>query len=137
MATYRLTATADAEIDAITEYSVLNFGLETARDYITGLHDRFGLLADHPSWGNDYSHISPGLRRYEYRSHLIYYRPQGGRYPHPPRPRRQAGPGKALLKTIILLQKIRITTLQSNLPLINAASRTLRFEMPQRPIKRI
>jgi len=78
MGTYRLTATADAEIDAIAEYSILNFGLETARDYITGLHDRFGLLADHPSWGNDYGHISPGLRRYEYRSHSIYYQPQGG-----------------------------------------------------------
>jgi toxin ParE1/3/4 len=47
--------------------------LHVAHTYLTGLHDCFALLADNPSWGNDYDFIAPGLLRYEYRSHAIYY----------------------------------------------------------------
>jgi toxin ParE1/3/4 len=77
MAKYRLTNKAEAEIEAIYEYSVLSFGLETARDYLVGLHEKFELLAEHQSWGGDYGFIAPGLRRYEYRSHSIYYQVTG------------------------------------------------------------
>jgi toxin ParE1/3/4 len=73
MATYQLTNKAESEIERIYEYSILNFGLQVARDYISGLHDCFELLADHQSWGSDYSFIASGLMRYEYRSHSIYY----------------------------------------------------------------
>lgn len=73
MGVYRLSAKADADIDAIYEYSILNFGLNTARDYLNGLFARFDTLADHPDWGNDYSFVAPGLRRFEHTSHSIYY----------------------------------------------------------------
>lgn len=73
MGNYRLTTQADQEVADIYEYSILNFGLDTAAKYLTGLHERFVLLADHPSWGSDYGHILHGLCRYEYRSHSIYY----------------------------------------------------------------
>ncbi len=46
-----------------------------AQDYISGLHDCFELLAEHQTWGSDYSFIFSGLKRYEYRSHAIYYQP--------------------------------------------------------------
>ncbi|OLF71876.1 hypothetical protein AWH62_12125 [Maricaulis sp. W15] len=69
MAAYRLSAKADADIDAIYEYSILNFGLATASTYIDELFARFDLLADNPGWGNDYTHIAPGLRRYEHTRH--------------------------------------------------------------------
>lgn len=75
MATYQLTNKAEHEIDTIYEYSILNFGLTTAQEYVSGLHECFLLLADHHSWGNDYGFIKEGLCRYEYRSHSIYYLP--------------------------------------------------------------
>jgi toxin ParE1/3/4 len=73
MAAYQLTNKAESEIERIYEYSILNFGLRVAQDYVSGLHHCFELLADNPSWGNDYGFIKAGLRRYEYRSHSIYY----------------------------------------------------------------
>ena len=73
MARYRLSHKAEADIEGIALYSVERFGLATAQDYLDGLHRRFELLGDHPSWGNDYSFIAPGLQRYEHRSHAIYY----------------------------------------------------------------
>jgi toxin ParE1/3/4 len=73
MGKYQLTNNADSKIDEIYEYSILNFGLDIAQDYILGLHERFQLLADNPTWGNDYGHIKNGLNRYEYVSHAIYY----------------------------------------------------------------
>jgi len=74
MAKYQLSNEADVEVDTLYEYSILNFGLTTAQEYVSGLHEKFGALADHQSWGNDYGFIRPGLYRYEYRSHSIYYK---------------------------------------------------------------
>lgn len=54
MAAYQLTNKAESEIERIYEYSILNFGLRVAQDYVSGLHHCFELLADNPSWGNDY-----------------------------------------------------------------------------------
>lgn len=73
MRKYQLTNRAEDEIEHIYEYSILNFGLDVARDYLTGLYQCFDTLADSPSWGNDYGTIERGLLRYEYRSHSIYY----------------------------------------------------------------
>lgn len=73
MAAYKLSAAADADIDAIYEYSIVNFGLAVAREYLAELFARFELLADHADWGSDYGHIVPGLRRYEHTSHSIYF----------------------------------------------------------------
>jgi toxin ParE1/3/4 len=74
MEKYQLTNEAENEIESIYEYSILNFGLTTARDYISGLHKKFEVLADNQSWGSDYGFIRPDLCRYEYRSHSIYYK---------------------------------------------------------------
>ena len=71
MATYRLSSKAEWEVDEIYAYSVENFGVEIAKDYVARLHERLRLLADHPGWGRDYGHIEPGLRRYEHQSHSI------------------------------------------------------------------
>jgi len=73
MENYQLTNEAETEIEKIYEYSILNFGLATARGYISGLHEKFEVLAGNQSWGNDYNFIRFGLYRYEYRSHSIYY----------------------------------------------------------------
>jgi toxin ParE1/3/4 len=73
MAIYKLTNKAEIEIENIYEYSIINFGLQVAQVYLLGLHDCFDLLADYQSFGTDYGFIEPGLFRYEYRSHSIYY----------------------------------------------------------------
>jgi len=73
MGNYQLTKKAENEIGDIYEYSILNFGLAIAQEYVLGLHDCFNLLSENQSWGNNYSFITPDLHRYEYRSHSIYY----------------------------------------------------------------
>jgi toxin ParE1/3/4 len=78
MAVYELTAKAESEIEGIYEYSITNFGFSVAQDYLMGLHACFQLLADHQSFGTDYSFIVLRLRRYEYRSHSIYYQTTEG-----------------------------------------------------------
>ncbi len=49
MGNYQLTNKAEHEIEDIYEYSILNFGIQTAQDYLSGLHDCFKLLSDNPS----------------------------------------------------------------------------------------
>ncbi|WP_417491806.1 type II toxin-antitoxin system RelE/ParE family toxin [Maricaulis sp.] len=73
MAGYRLTIRAEADVEAIYEYSILTFGPERAGAYFDALFARFALLADYPGLGHDYGHIAPGLRRFEQASHSIYY----------------------------------------------------------------
>ncbi len=77
MGSCKLTHKAKSEIEGIYEYSILNFGWATAKDYISSLEEKFQVLADNQSWGNDYSFIKAGLRRYEHRSHSIYYQLRG------------------------------------------------------------
>ncbi len=74
MASYRLTNRAEAKLAAIYEYSVLNWGLPKAREYLDGLHHAFGLLAENPAMGRDLRRVRPGLRRHAHASHVIYYR---------------------------------------------------------------
>ena len=78
MAAYRLSRKAEAELDGIYEYTIANFGLAQARDYLNGLHERFGHLAGHPLLGRDATWISPGLRRHEHRSHVVFSLPDDG-----------------------------------------------------------
>ncbi len=77
MANYQLTIKAQIDIEEIYEYSILNFGIKTARKYLLGLHEKFETLANNQSWGNDYDFISSNLFRFEYRSHSIYYQTLG------------------------------------------------------------
>lgn len=73
MASYQLTEAAQDDVDEIYEYSILNFGLQQARDYLNGLHRCFSTLADNPRLGRDYSHVKDEVRRFEYVSHSVYY----------------------------------------------------------------
>jgi toxin ParE1/3/4 len=60
----------------IYEYSVRNFGLKTARRYLSGLHAVFGVLAENPRIGTDQGWIKRGMWRLFHESHVIYYRPE-------------------------------------------------------------
>jgi toxin ParE1/3/4 len=76
MAVYKLSPKAAADLEGIYEYTILQFGLAQAQDYLTGLHRLFYTLADHPMYGRSASQLAPELRRAEYQSHVIFYQPQ-------------------------------------------------------------
>jgi len=76
MAAYRLTPRAADDLDGIYEYTIANFGLERARDYLNGLHRRFGDLAERPALGRAAAHLASRLRRVPYRSHVVFYMPE-------------------------------------------------------------
>ncbi len=75
MAAYSLSPKAAADLDEIHEYTILNFGLEQARAYLLGLHERFQTLADNPSRGRSADQLAPMLRRDEVQSHIVFYLP--------------------------------------------------------------
>ncbi|MDE2882316.1 MAG: type II toxin-antitoxin system RelE/ParE family toxin [Acidobacteriota bacterium] len=78
MAAYRLTRRAAADLDAVFEYTAERFGLVQARSYFQGLHACCERLADGPRLGRSAESLAPGLRRYEFRSHVVFYREESG-----------------------------------------------------------
>ncbi len=68
--TYRLTRQAKSDIKAIYHYTVEYFGDSQAREYLDGLEYSFDLLMDNPNMGRLFS---KKIRRYIYKSHLVYY----------------------------------------------------------------
>ena len=77
MARYELAAAAEADLAAIADYTIETFGIEQARRYRDGLMTAFQTLAETPRLGRDASHIRRGYRRFEHRSHTIFYRITG------------------------------------------------------------
>ena len=73
MAAYRLSREAAIDLGGIHAYTTVNFGLTQARRYLSGMHERFGDLARQPMLGRSASHLVPNLRRYEYRSHVVFF----------------------------------------------------------------
>ncbi len=73
MAGYSLSSKAAADLDGIYEYTILHFGLEQAKAYLFGLHERFQMLAAQPTQGRTADELAPGLRRIEYQSHVVFY----------------------------------------------------------------
>lgn len=74
MASYTLSGEADADIEAIAEASLRQWGLVRAEKYILELHETFRRLAAFPDLGRDASHIRPGYQKIEAASHSVFYR---------------------------------------------------------------
>ena len=74
MAVYKLSGKASADVDDIYEYTIVNFGVEQARTYLHGLDDCFKALAENPLRGRAADELASELRRYEYQSHVVFYR---------------------------------------------------------------
>ncbi len=77
MAKYRFSRRAATDLEAIAEYTIERFGIEQARRYRNELRTCFAQLADNPRLGRRAEQLSTGLRRYEHRSHLIFYQVTG------------------------------------------------------------
>ncbi len=73
MAVYRLSRKAATDLNGIYEYTIVNFGLAQAQNYLNGLHDCCGNLARQPTLGRQANQLAPELRRYEHRSHVVFY----------------------------------------------------------------
>ena len=73
MAAYRLTREADGDLAGIHEYTIANFGLQQARNYLSGLLQCFEYLGEYPEAGPRVEQLATGLRRYPYRSHTVFY----------------------------------------------------------------
>lgn len=74
MNTWRLSATAAGDLLRIGRYSRRKWGKPHSDRYLAGLHSRFAILAERPGVGITRDEISPGLRSFPFRVHVIYYR---------------------------------------------------------------
>lgn len=73
---FELSQRARADIKNIAHYTLENFGLSQAEEYLDGLYRSFELLADNPKLGREWT---SGRRRYIYRVHHVYDRLVRGR----------------------------------------------------------
>ena len=64
---------AAADIHALYDYTIRDFGLEQARAYVHGLTARLDQLAHNPNIGRRVTELSAELRRVDYRAHMIFY----------------------------------------------------------------
>lgn len=78
MADYRLSARAEADLAGIADYTIKTFGIEQARQYRDALDACFCTLAENPRLGRSAELLSPGLRRFEHRSHTVFYAEERG-----------------------------------------------------------
>jgi toxin ParE1/3/4 len=73
VASYRLSRLARSQLLAIHDYSESKFGRYQADAYHAGLEHTFRLLSDFPRIGLAVDELAPGLRRYRYQSHYVFY----------------------------------------------------------------
>lgn len=73
MADYRLSVAAEADIDAIYLYTDETFGSRQADQYVLGLKHAIERLAEIPRMGRSADDPRPGLFRFRYQSHVIFY----------------------------------------------------------------
>lgn len=75
---WRLTRAAVDDIAGIFVEGLALFGLEQADKYHDGLAAAFDFLADYPRAARLRDEISPPVRAYPYKSHLILYELEDG-----------------------------------------------------------
>ena len=73
MADVRLSSRAEIDLAGIADYTIETFGVEQARRYRDDLEACFLNLAENPRLGRSVEQFAPGLRRFEYRSHVVFY----------------------------------------------------------------
>jgi toxin ParE1/3/4 len=60
-------------MDAISAYTLANWGKAQLMDYIGGLLDSFDRIAENPNIGKRVQGIPARFLRYHYRAHFIFY----------------------------------------------------------------
>lgn len=72
---YKLSRQAERDIEQIYQYSIAQFGVTQASDYLNELERAFELLAEFPRMGRSAEIMRPNLRCHQHQSHIIYYKP--------------------------------------------------------------
>jgi toxin ParE1/3/4 len=73
MPSYKLSEEAALDVEFIVEDGLREFGLNQALKYHLGLESRFELLALFPRIGLPTYDVRPGLYRYPYKAHTIFF----------------------------------------------------------------
>lgn len=73
MGVYKLSKECEIDISKMYEYGIEKFGLDQAQEYLIGLHDLFHTLTENSGIGRDASEFYPSLKRFIYKSHIIFY----------------------------------------------------------------
>lgn len=76
---YRLTPAAIADLEAIWSWTARNWSVEQADAYVTGLERTFALLAANPRIARERNEITPPVRIFRHRAHIVVYRVEGSR----------------------------------------------------------
>jgi toxin ParE1/3/4 len=71
--TVDFTHEARADIQSIVTYTIDQWGARQARHYVAGLRKFCVEIALMPVVGTDASWLAPGMRRFPYESHVVYY----------------------------------------------------------------
>ena len=76
MSRLRLTPKARADLDAIWDYTVKQWGTEQAEAYLLSLGETMKLLANQPGLGRNIDDIREGYFKFPAASHIFLYRLQ-------------------------------------------------------------
>ena len=71
----RISRRAAADLTAVADYTIAEFGIGQARRYRDQLQGCFTSITDNPSLGKSADDLAPGLRRIRQQAHVIFYRP--------------------------------------------------------------
>src|SRR5258708_33825801 len=71
---YRVSASAQEDLDQIFVFWAKRVSVETADRLIDRITDRFWLLGEYPQAGKLWAHIAPGVGSFPAGKYLIYYR---------------------------------------------------------------
>lgn len=71
---YLLSEIADADLEAIFDYTIYKFGVEQAEKYLLEIEDIFLHLLKHPESGRKRDEIKEGLYSFPKDNHIIFYR---------------------------------------------------------------
>ncbi len=74
LANLEFSNAAEADLEAIDQYSVSQFGEAVAATYMLGFKDAFALMMRHPLIGEEKPDLGRSLRCLVHRQHRIFYR---------------------------------------------------------------
>lgn len=73
MPSYKLAQLAERDLEAIWDYSFVNWGVSKASSYLDDLLTTFELLAEHPEMSWLRTEFIPAVRIHQHAHHLIVY----------------------------------------------------------------
>ena len=70
---FKIQPEAEKDLEAIWHYSVKNWGINKALEYLDGLDNVFRMLTNNPNISNLFQKFIPPVRIHHHNSHLIVY----------------------------------------------------------------